>query len=144
MSKFKDQSFQILLAITLALCSLSVYINQNNDYLTYRDVNVTYIDRHASNSCHKGSCRDNLNGLFRTDEGYFFERPISLYTYSQMRLGEKFPLNLRPMDIKQTSYDNIVWMIGPSILYALSFALSCLTIYCFFEKPTPEDKYNGY
>ncbi len=134
MYKLRERSFQLLLLFALVLGGLSTWVYNNNDYLTYRDVNVTFIDRHGSNSCHKGTCRDYLIGLFKTDDGLFFERPIGLYMYRQMHLGERFTLNLRPMETKQTTYNNIVWMFGPIILYALTFVTICSIPFEFFSK----------
>jgi len=112
-----------LIAAILLQTSWSWYVATNNTYLEYRNVPVTYIDRHETRSCHKGSCKDNLIGLFKTDDGVFFERYIGLYMYRQMHLGEKFELNLRQMDIKQTKRDNILWLFGPIVVHLVTITL---------------------
>ncbi|ABY63132.1 putative NrdC.7 [Pseudomonas phage 201phi2-1] len=125
-TRLSDWGFIIVMVI---MSCWSTYVWQNNEYMRYRDVPVTYIDRHETRSCHKGSCKDNLIGLFKTDDGVFFERYIGLYTYQQMHLGEKFELNLRQMDIKQTERDNILWLFGPILVYAVTFIMWVLFIF---------------
>lgn len=100
-------------------CILSaIALHYSSDYMQYKDVPVTFVDRHLDESCSKSSCRDRFVGLFKTNEGVFFDREISYYTYSQMHLGEKFTLNLRRFDIKQTPWENAVWFFGVAILFA--------------------------
>lgn len=120
-------TWSIIIAAILML-GWSTYVFKNNTYMEYRNVPVTFVDRWASESCHKGSCRDRLLGLFKTDDGVFFERHISLYMFRQMRLGERFDLHLRQMDIKQTERDNVLWFFGPVLVYIVTFMLWAIII----------------
>lgn len=125
----KDRSTIVSFIIAILLAISSTWVWVNNDYSTYRDVPVTFIDKFAQESCHKGSCHDRFIGLFRTDEGVIFDRPISAYMFRQMHLQEKFTLNLRPFDIKQTPMDNVFWLFGPMILHIVTVIFWLFMIY---------------
>jgi hypothetical protein len=116
--------------------------------MEYRDVPVTYIDKLVTQSCHKGSCSDRFIGLFKTDVGYVFDRPISAYMYRQMHIGERFSLNLRQFDIKQTERDNIYWFFTPIIVYIITFFSWCVLLVAFgaslMEKYRPSKKQRCY
>ena len=119
----------IILAALVVFSVWSYWIWVNNDYSTYRNVPVTFVDRHSTNSCHKGSCSDYRVGLFRREsDGMFFERPISLYMFTQVRLGEKFDLRLRPFDMKQTTKDNIWWLFVPIIVHIITAMMWVITL----------------
>lgn len=99
--------------------------------MEYKDYPVTFVDKYTRQRCYKGSCHDQYEGLFKTEDGYVFDRPISSYMYRQMHLGEKFPLKLRPLDIRQTSWDNAVWFIMPVFVYVITFVMWLATIVGF-------------
>lgn len=129
-----------ILAILMTIASYSMFAY--NDYMTYRDTPVTFVDKFTTDSCHKGHCRDRYIGLFKTTEGIVFDRPISAYMYRQMHLGEQFALNIRPFDIRQNDSDNAIWFFGPIIvaglaLIAWSVFLSELSAYFEPEVETP-------
>lgn len=102
----------------LIVVAAAFWVFYNNDYMTYRNYPVTFVDRSAPTSCHKGRCHANHTGLFKLEDGTFFERPISVYMYTQMHLGERFELDLRPFDIRQTSSQNVWWFFIPAILFS--------------------------
>lgn len=112
-------------------CILSaVALHYSSDYMQYKDVPVTFVDRHLDESCSKSNCRDRFVGLFKTNEGVFFDREIGYYTYSQMHIGEKFTLNLRRFDIKQTPWENAIWFFGVVILFSIGLATLFATLLC--------------
>lgn len=118
--KLQSYFFILLLSVTTGT---AYWVWNNNDYTTHRDVHVTFVDRHVTQGCHKASCSTYRVGLFKTDDGVFFERHINVYIFTQMKLGEQFTLNLRPFDIKQTSRDNVIWIFGALIIYGVTFFL---------------------
>lgn len=127
---------KVLILVGVLLMLGSILLHNSSDYMHKKEVPVTFIDKRLDQSCHKSRCRDYMVGLFKTERGVYFERPISFYMYSQMHLGEKFNLNIRRMDIKQTGWENIVFFFGPVILF--SFGVTCLVIVGIgklFEEP---------
>lgn len=112
--------FTQVLLLLIALTGLSMYIKDNNEYMAFRDVPVVFIDKYTRESCHKGHCRDRFKGLFRTEDGTVFDRQISAYMYRQMHLGERFSLNIRQFDIRQTPSDNLWWFFIPVLVYVLT------------------------
>lgn len=118
----------LLLWLSLALSTWCYYIWNNNTYMTYTDVPVTFFDRHMGQSCHKSSCRDAPEGWFRTDDGFVFSQPISDYMYYRMHLGEHFTLSMRPFDLHQTPRENIYWFFGPIIVLMATCIIWFLTL----------------
>ena len=116
----------ILFSIACILSAIALHYS--SDYMQYRDVPVTFIDRHLDESCSKSNCRDRFIGLFKTSEGVFFDREVSYYTYSQMHIGEEFTLNLRRFDIKQTPWENAIWFFGVVILFAIGIGTLLTTL----------------
>lgn len=112
-----------LIALVIMLSGISVYIFKSNPYMRYSDVPVTFIDRYATQSCHKGSCREVFVGVFRTERDIIFEQRIDGYSYYQMHLGEKFTLNIREFDIRQTGKENLFLFFGPALFYSLTLTL---------------------
>lgn len=109
-----------LIALALLLNATSIFVFKNNPYMRYNDVSVTFIDRYATQSCHKSSCREVFVGVYKTESGTVFEERISGYSYRQMHLGEKFTLNIRQFDIHQTSKENLFLFLAPVILYSIT------------------------
>lgn len=120
-----------LLLLTIALSSWSTYVWNNNVYMKYQDVPVTFIDKYTVQACGKHHCTARLEGLFKTESGYIFDREISGYMYRQMHLGEKLTLNLRQFDIKQTPRDNLYWFFGTLLVYGLT-AIAWFLLLCWF------------
>ena len=115
---------KVLILVGVLLMLGSVVLHNSSDYMHKKDVPVTFIDKRLDQSCRKGRCRDYMVGLFKTEEGVYFDRPISFYMHSQVHLGEKFNLNIRRFDIKQTGWENTVFFFGTVILF--SFGITCL------------------
>ena len=123
-----------LLFLIVTLSSWSTYVWNNNVYMKFQDVPVTFIDKYTVQACSKHSCTARLEGLFKTESGYVFDREISGYMYRQMHLGEKLTLNLRQFDIKQTPRDNLYWFFGPLLVYGLTIVVWLQLIICFWEQ----------
>jgi len=106
------KQWKIYLIVAIISGFLAGVVKYNDDYMVEKDVHVTFIDKMERNSCHKSNCTGKLYGLFKTDDGIFFDRQISMYMYTQMKVGEDFNLTLRRMDIKQTGWDNVIYFFG--------------------------------
>jgi hypothetical protein len=75
-------------------CILSaIALHYSSDYMQYKDVPVTFVDRHLDESCSKSNCRDRFVGLFKTNEGFVLrgkEMPDTIkigsttYTYDEV------------------------------------------------------------
>lgn len=118
----KHASWLFCACLAILTC-LSVWVANNNDYMRYREVPVTYYGKFMTESCFKGFCRDIKTARYITDDGVRFTRFASDYVYDQMRFGERFSLTLRPIDIKQTTFNNIWWFFAPVILWCITGTL---------------------
>lgn len=118
--KTSCSSLWVTLIVTLLLSCASYYYAKYNDYMAWRDVPVTMIDRFERQSCHKSSCKDYFEGLFVTTDGKRFYRNISSYMYFRATLPAAYTLELRQFDIKQTSSDNIWWFFMPVIVWCVT------------------------
>jgi hypothetical protein len=107
-------------------------ISYKDDYTVEKDVPVTFIEKMQRDSCSKHSCRGQMYGLFKTEDGYFFDRRISMYMYTQMHVGEKFNMSLSRMDIKQTGWDNLIYFFGTTIFTSIFFVTLVASMICYF------------
>lgn len=111
----------------------SVVLYYNNDYMRYRDIPVTFIEKSVEDTCHKTRCRKTYIGLFKTDGEIYFDRPISYYMYTQTPLREQFELSLRPKDIRQSPRENLLYFFLPVLLFSLAVVSGGMTLIEFFK-----------
>lgn len=98
------------------LGAISLY-NSQNDYMTYRDYNVTVVNTFTGTT---GKSSLQFIAVYELPNGQRFDRFISASTYSSIKPGDNLTVNLRPHDVKQTTKDNILWFIGAAILNSLA------------------------
>lgn len=121
------------IAFVIALVC-TVVLQYNNDYMRYRDIPVTFIEKGVESNCHKSNCRTTYIGLFKTDGEIFFDRPVSYYMYTQTPLRKQFELNLRPMDIRQTPRENVLYFILPAVMFSGTSVLGIVTLLTFINR----------
>jgi len=110
--------------ILSAACIIGAFsLHFSSDYMQSKEMMVTLVDRHLEESCHKSRCHDRFIGLFKTEDGRFFDKEINLYTYKQMHLGEKFTISIRRFDIKQTPWENVFFFFLPCILLSVGISI---------------------
>lgn len=96
----------------------------NNDYMTYRRVEVETIQLYGGMSSGKYNSLEFI-GVYKTKDGVFFSRNIDASVMATTKVGDIVAFKLRPMDIQQTQKQNILYFILPAIAASayVSFAL---------------------
>lgn len=119
---------RIVFLATALLMAASFTVTHFNDYATYRDYNVVMVEKMQT----MGKC-SRLVGLFKTETGETFETKISMSTYFSLNPGDAAVLSMRPMDIRQTVKQNIVWVLLPVCLYSVTLVACGLLIGLVFH-----------
>lgn len=90
----------------------------NNDYMTYRRVEVETIQLYGGMSSGQYSSLEFI-GVYKTKDGVLFSRNIDASVMATTKVGDVVVFKLRPMDIKQTSRQNLLYFFMPGIVAAL-------------------------
>lgn len=68
-------------------------------------------------------------------DGYRFSEYISPEMYSSIEKGDNITVSLRPFDVKQTLFDNIVWFFGMVLVQSVCGAyIVCSILFYIFSK----------
>lgn len=126
MSKFKR--FLFGLVVTLCFYLITEVVDHFNVYMTPAPVEVEVTQLYSGASTGKYSHLEFI-AVYRTNSGVYFDREVSAASYSRMSVGDHYTLTLRPMDIQQTTWDNVVWFIlAKALLTSTLFAVGILSI----------------
>lgn len=105
----------------IGLLALSLYLFKTSTYTSYQDVPVEYIKRYTTQSCYKGHCHEEYNGLFkRLSDGYVFDRSIKPRMYHTYPVGSRYEMHIRPFDIQQNPTDNLIYLFLAPFVYLVT------------------------
>lgn len=119
------------------ICCLCVVVAYGyyaiNDYMHYKDYDVTVVNTLAGTQG-KGSSLSFI-AVYELNDGYRFSEYISPEMYSSIEKGDNITVSLRPFDVKQTLFDNIVWFFGMVLVQSVCGAYIVFSIiFCVFSK----------
>ena len=104
----------IIKRLNLLICCLCIVVAYGyyaiNDYMHYKDYDVTVVNT-LTGTQGKGSSLSFI-AVYELKDGYRFSEYISPEMYSSIEKGDNITVSLRPFDVKQTLFDNIVWFFG--------------------------------
>ncbi|AWM12088.1 hypothetical protein KMC17_gp087 [Escherichia phage vB_EcoM_NBG2] len=104
----------IIKRLNLLICCLCIVIAYGyyaiNDYMHYKDYDVTVVNT-LTGTQGKGSSLSFI-AVYELNDGYRFSEYISPEMYSSIEKGDNITVSLRPFDVKQTWFDNIIWFFG--------------------------------
>lgn len=118
------------------------YVNSINTYMTYKDTPVEVKHTYSGVSSGKHSVMQFI-AIYQTQDGIIFDRFISPAQFYQYQPGDKVVISLRPYDIRQNTFDNLVKFFGVIVYWAIAGCLGvgCIVIGLWPEsKPDPIDK----
>ncbi|URQ05281.1 hypothetical protein [Escherichia phage vB_EcoM_SCS4] len=127
----------IIKRLNLLICCLCIVIAYGyyaiNDYMHYKDYDVTVVNTLAGTQG-KGSSLSFI-AVYELNDGYRFSEYISPEMYSSIEKGDNITVSLRPFDVKQTLFDNIVWFFGMVLVQSVCGAYIVFSIiFCVFGK----------
>lgn len=118
----------IIKRLNLLICCLCVVVAYGyyaiNDYMHYKDYDVTVVNT-ITGTQGKGSSLSFI-AVHELKDGYRFSEYISPEMYSSIEKGDNITVSLRPFDVKQTLFDNIVWFFGMVLVQSIC----CTYIVC--------------
>ncbi|BBC78137.1 Hypothetical protein KNT65_gp089 [Escherichia phage EcS1] len=106
----------------IALCiiiSVMFTFSHNNDYMSEKSYTVETTQLYSGQGTGRYASTEFI-GVFKTEDNVYFDLRLKPSTYSQLKVGEKVVFDLRPMDIKQTPMENLIWFFGGVILWSIS------------------------
>lgn len=99
----------------------------------YKDYDVTVVNT-LTGTQGKGSSLSFI-AVYELNDGYRFSEYISPEMYSSIEKGDNITVSLRPFDVKQTLFDNIVWFFGMVLVQSVCGAYIVFSIiFCVFSK----------
>lgn len=111
----------IIKRLNLLICCLCIVIAYGyyaiNDYMHYKDYDVTVVNT-LTGTQGKGSSLSFI-AVYELNDGYRFSEYISPEMYSSIEKGDNITVSLRPFDVKQTWFDNIVWFFGMALVQSI-------------------------
>ena len=111
----------IIKRLNLLICCLCIVIAYGyyaiNDYMHYKDYDVTVVNT-LTGTQGKGSSLSFI-AVYELNDGYRFSEYISPEMYSSIEKGDNITVSLRPFDVKQTLFDNIVWFFGMALVQSI-------------------------
>lgn len=111
----------IIKRLNLLICCLCVVVAYGyyaiNDYMHYKDYDVTVVNT-ITGTQGKGSSLSFI-AVYELKDGYRFSEYISPEMYSSIEKGDNITVSLRPFDVKQTWFDNIVWFFGMALVQSI-------------------------
>ena len=111
----------IIKRLNLLICCLCVVVAYGyyaiNDYMHYKDYDVTVVNT-ITGTQGKGSSFSFI-AVYELKDGYRFSEYISPEMYSSIEKGDNITVSLRPFDVKQTWFDNIVWFFGMALVQSI-------------------------
>lgn len=88
----------------------------DSDYMREQPYNVLVTDKMVLAGS-KGMAHPYV--VFKLDDGYVFDKPVAVATYSQLKVGQRYTMSFRPMDIQQTPFENLFFFFLPVILTSI-------------------------
>lgn len=127
----------IIKRLNLLICCLCIVVAYGyyaiNDYMHYKDYDVTVVNT-ITGTQGKGSSLSFI-AVYELNDGYRFSEYISPEMYSSIEKGDNITVSLRPFDVKQTLFDNIVWFFGMVLVQSICGTyIVCSIIFRVFGK----------
>lgn len=122
----------IIKRLNLIICVLCLVVAYGyysiNDYMHYKDYDVTVVNT-LSGTQGKGSSLSFIV-VYELNDGYRFSRYISPEMFSSIEKGDNITVSLRPFDVKQTMFDNIIWLFGMILVQSVCGAyIACSVVF---------------
>lgn len=119
MRKYLNHTFTKIGIISIIIFGI---IYCNNDYMEFKKRKCIVLDKMTTTGGYKSSGRFYL--ILKEERGIVFDIIVSPSTFSQSKIGDIKYFNLRQLEIKQTSMNNVIYFFCP-ILFG-TIGIVCL------------------
>lgn len=104
------------IAVLVVLTSCSFIFN---DYMKFVSTEVEVVAKLILPDS-KGRSSDAVINYKRVSDGITFDRNVSVGTYVSSNPGDRYAINVREMDVRQTTWDNARFFFGPIVLLSIT------------------------
>lgn len=122
------RAFLIGTIITLSLFFSYKYLDSKNEYNKESRVTVEVVNLISGSTQGKHGGSLEFIGVFKTQEGIYFDQHMSPSLYTQMHVGDKVTLNLSPRDIQSNGRLELGWVLGMAFLMVLIVVSGMMTL----------------
>lgn len=115
-------------AITISLFFTYKFLDSKNVYDKESPVTVEVVNLISGSTQGKHGGYLEFIGVFKTQDGIYFDQHMSPSMYTQMHVGDKVTLNLSPRDIKSNGRLELGWVLGMAFLVMLIVCSGMMTL----------------
>lgn len=133
--------FLIGAAITISLFFTYKFLDSKNVYDKESRVTVEVVNLISGSTQGKHGGYLEFIGVFKTQDGIYFDQHMSPSTFTQLNVGEKVTLNLSPRDIKSNGRMELGWVLGMAFLMVATVVSGVLTVvFTLFYKELEDEE----
>ena len=92
--------------------------NSQNTYMETKVIPVEVVELISGQSTGKYSKLEFI-AVYKDEQGRVFDRRVSPSFYTLLNKGDTIAIEIREMDIKQTTKDNLIWFFGTVLLVSI-------------------------
>lgn len=92
--------------------------NSQNTYMETKVIPVEVVELISGQSTGKYSKLEFI-AVYKDEQGRVFDRHVSPSFYTLLNKGDTIAIEIREMDIKQTTKDNLIWFFGTVLLVSI-------------------------
>jgi hypothetical protein len=132
--KDETKGFLVVIVICMIVALTGHALSYFSGYLTERDYTATIVHKLMTPGTYKSSGRPIV--ILQLDDGYKFEHVTNYVIYMDIQEGQRLIWKMRPMDVKQTAFDNIWFFFMPVLLTCTGwvFGIGLAILFLFFSK----------
>lgn len=101
--------------------------NSQNTYMETKVIPVEVVELISGQSTGKYSKLEFI-AVYKDEQGRVFDRHVSPSFYTLLNKGDTIAIEIREMDIKQTTKDNLIWFFGTVLLVSIGITgfITCI------------------
>lgn len=104
--------------IALVFVIIPFIWNSQNTYMETKVIPVEVVELISGQSTGKYSKLEFI-AVYKDEQGRVFDRRVSPSFYTLLNKGDTIAIEIREMDIKQTTKDNLIWFFGTVLLVSI-------------------------
>lgn len=101
--------------------------NSQNTYMETKVIPVEVVELISGQSTGKYSKLEFI-AVYKDEQGRVFDRHVSPSFYTLLNKGDTIAIEIREMDIKQTTKDNLIWFFGTVLMFSIGITgfITCI------------------
>ncbi|UPW39309.1 thioredoxin [Escherichia phage vB_EcoM_ESCO47] len=101
--------------------------SSQNTYMETKVIPVEVVELISGQSTGKYSKLEFI-AVYKDEQGRVFDRHVSPSFYTLLNKGDTIAIEIREMDIKQTTKDNLIWFFGTVLMFSIGITgfITCI------------------